>query len=507
MLEKLIFRPRTPTGIEAEVAQLRDEVVRLASENADLRTTNADLRAVNATLKNDVTVAVSLGENLKQQLAELKARLGTNSRNSSKPPSSDGPSVPPRKPRGGKGKRKPGGQPGHAGTTRALMDVDEAHTHEVRPEVCEQCQAPLSGDDPEPERRQVIDIPEPTLLVEEYHLHALTCGACGHATRAAMPAGAAIGKSPFGPRLHALCGLLVGRSKQCKRGVVELFSILYGLSISVGSVSAMERRLSEAVAAPVEETRWHIRLAEWLHMDETSWRQRHNRAWLWLTATREVAVFWINRRRGGPIVEEILGSAFTGALCVDRWSAYGGIASRQLCWAHLLRDFIAMIQRHHSAWHGRRLVQVACDVMDLWARHQAGEIDRVTLQAEAEPLRAKMHDLLAWTAANAPGRKARVMASEILKLEEHLWTFLSVEGLAPTNNHAERLLRYAVIWRKLSFGTQSEAGRLYVERLLTVTATLTLQKRNVFDYLCEAMVAYSHGQPAASILPSTQATT
>ena len=201
------------------------------------------------------------------------------------------------------------------------------------------------------------------------------------------------------------------------------------------------------------------------------------------------------------LVNTILGADFSGAIGVDRWSAYNGVARRQLCWAHLLRDFIAMSERFHSPWHGQRLALCACKVMALWDRLHRGEIDRATMLVEMAPLRALVKQHLTWAAKNAPGTKARVKATEILKLEPLLWTFLEVAGMAPTNNLAERLLRYAVIWRKLSFGTQSERGRLFVERVLTVTSTLTLQNRNVFDYLCDAMTAYSSGKLAPSILP------
>jgi len=494
MLTRLLFRPPVADS------DLATEVGRLRGENEALRAENARLVTQTASLQKQLKGSMTLGENLKQQLAELKARLGTNSHNSSKPPSSDGPEVPPRrtKPKG----RRPGGQPGHAGQTRSFEPpATPDHCEAVKPTACEACNEALSGEDTAPLAHWVVDIPDPRLIWRLFLLHQLWCPKCGHWTRATPPAGQAVGESPYGVGVHALVGLLVGRFKQGKRGVAELLATLYGLRVSPGTVSTMEGRLSAALAAPVEEAREHIRQSDVLNLDETGWRQMLNRAWLWLAATGQVAVFFIDRRRGGPIVSTILGANFTGAIGVDRWRAYNGVARRQLCWAHLLRDFIAMVERFHSPWHGRRLALCACQVMALWERWHCGEIDRETMLADMAPLRALVKQRLVWAAKNAPGATARVKAAEILKVEPLLWTFLQVAGMAPTNNLAERLLRYAVIWRKLSFGTQSERGRLFVERLLTVTSTLTLQKRNVFDYLCDAMTAYSSGLPAPSILP------
>jgi len=500
MLREFLSRVSVVAGSDVNVERLRSENSRLAAALAKAEGDCVRLAAEIEDLRGQVTAAVSLGENLKQQLSELKARLGTNSHNSSKPPSSDGPEVPkrPTKPKG----RQPGGQRGHKGQTRSFDPPATAdHCEAVKPTACASCGEALSGEDAAPLAHWVVDIPDPRLIFSLFLLHRLCCAKCGHWTRATPPAGQAVGESPYGVRVHALVGLLVGRFKQGKRGVVELFETLYGLRMGPGTVSAIEGRLSLALAVPVAEARAHIQASDVVNMDETSWRQMRSRAWLWLAATGQVAVFFIDRRRGGPIVSTILGTVFTGALGVDRWSAYKAVALRQLCWAHLLRDFIAMAERFQSPWHGQRLALCACQVMALWNRCHRGEIDRATMLAEMAPLRARVKQHLTWAAKSAPGAKARSKAAEILKVEPLLWTFLDVLGMAPTNNLAERLLRYAVIWRKLSFGTQSERGRLFVERLLTVTSTLTLQKRNVFAYLCLAMTAYAAGKPAPSILP------
>lgn len=222
------------------------------------------------------------------------------------------------------------------------------------------------------------------------------------------------------------------------------------------------------------------------------------RAWLWLAATGQLAAFgWCTFSRHLTI----LGEQFAGALCADRWSAYNWLTRRALCWAHLMRDLGATAERHHSPWHGQRLAMLAGEVLAVWKPWHEGKIDRPVMLLRIQPLRARMEQLLAWTAAHAPGPKARTIARDLLSRQDQMWRFLEDERVQPTNNLAERLLRYAVIWCKLSFGTDSEAGSRYVERLLSTVATLQLQGRDVFACLTDAMTAHAAGLPPPSLLP------
>ena len=467
--------------------------VDLETEVKRLKAENAELKATIALLEEQVTA-------LKEQIEALTAKLATNSRNSSKPPSSDGPATPPRRRK--KGSRKRGGQPGHEGTTRAMVPAEQVdEVVNCLPTCCEACGAMLLGEDPEPERRQIIDIPKPRVIVREYRLHRVVCLACGHVTLGELPAG--LPDSVFGAGVHTLAAILVGRFRQSKRLVVELFEILYDLSLSPASVCAMERRVAAALEAPVAEARAALQCEPIVRKDETGWRHMKNKAWLWLTATEYLAVFTIARRRSSAVVKQILGESFGGVVCCDRWSAYTHLTRRQHCWAHLLRDFTAMDERHGSPWHGQRLAACARQVMAAYAARQAGEISHEEMVRRLEPVRQQTLERLTWTAKGAPGPKARAMAEKILKVEEHLWTFLGDPAIPVTNNLCERLLRYAVIWRKLSYGTDSDAGARFVERILTVTASLQLQKRDVFGYLTTAIDAHFHGQAAPSILPVT----
>lgn len=483
-------------------AESGPEVERLATENAQLRTEVVELRAAMAEMRMTIATQQARITELEALVERLQGKVATNSHNSSKPPSSDGPETAPRqrKKRG----RKRGGQAGHEGSTRAMVPFEQVDdVVDCRPESCAACNALLLGEDPTPVRRQMIDIPPPKVIVTEYRLHRLTCLACGSETQADMPAG--LPDSVFGVGLHALAALFVGRFRQSKRLVVALFEVIYGLSMSPGSVCAMERRVSEALAAPVDEARAAMRTARVVGKDETGWRLLRQKAWLWVTATDQLAVFTIARRRGSEIVKQVLGENFEGVVTCDRWSAYAHLARRQLCWAHLLRDFTAMVERYHSPWHGQRLVECAREVMAAYAERQSGHISHDEMVRRLEPVRERTRRTLTWTAQNAPGWQARSKAGEILKVETELWTFLSDPAIPVTNNLCERLLRYAVIWRKLSYGTDSEAGARFVERILSVCGSLQLQHRDVFAFLTEAIDAHLRGQTPPSILPLTSA--
>jgi len=224
------------------------------------RATITALRATSATLLERIST-------LEYLIEDLRAKLAINSRNSSKPPSSDGPEVAPRQAKKKRG-RKPGGQPGHVGTTRAMAPIEQVDVvKDIRPMCCADCGTLLLGEDPAPLRRQVIEIPPPKVIVTEYRLHRLSCVACGCSTQAAAPAG--LSPSVFGATVHALAALLVGRFRQSKRLVVELLDVLYGLTLSPGTICAMEQRVSAALEAPVDAALATLRAEEVVGKDET----------------------------------------------------------------------------------------------------------------------------------------------------------------------------------------------------------------------------------------------
>jgi transposase len=458
----------------------------------------ASIRALEAR----VETLTSIVRALQEQVGTLQEQLHQTSRNSSRPPSSDPPQLQhPRRPRG---KRRRGGQPGHPGHTRTLLPVEAVDEVVVlKPEACSQCHAPLSGDDPKPWRHQVIEIPPITPVVTEYQWHQLVCAACGAVTRASWPRGVPSGT--YGPRVQATVALYTGAYRLSKRTTQQMMDDVFGIPVSVGTISQLEQAATEAVAAPVEEARTFVHAQRVAHLDETRWRQGSQQAWLWVAVTSVVTVFVVRLSRGADVARALLGEAFSGILVTDRYSAYNWypVRWRQVCWAHLLRDFEAMRSRGgRSKELGDALLAQAHQMFRWWHRVRDGTLKRSSFRSAMTPLRQEVERLLeAGSRCGVP--KTAGTCQDILKRREALWTFVQIAGVEPTNNVAERSIRPGVLWRKGSFGTQSEAGSRFVESMMTVVATLKQQKRNVLEYLTAACEAALRGEAAPSLLPES----
>ena len=461
------------------------------------------IRAYIETLEGQVQTLTSMVHTLQEQVRTLEERLNQTSRNSSRPPSSDPPQ--PQRPRRLPGKRRRGGQPGHPGHTRTLVPVEEVDEVVVlKPKQCSSCQVPLSGDDASPFRHQVIEIPPIKPVITEYHWHQLPCPECGKTTRVPWPDGVPSGT--YGPRIHATVALCTGSYRLSKRTTGQVMDDLFGVPMSVGTISQSEKATTEVVAEPVEEARAYVQEQVVAHLDETSWRQGGKRAWLWVAVTSLVTVFLVRLSRGGQVARELLGEQFSGILGTDRYSAYNWypVRWRQLCWAHLLRDFEAMRDRGgRSEAIGDALLAQAHQMFTWWHRVREGTLNRSTFRSYMTPLRREVERLLeAGSRCGVP--KTDGTCRDILQRREALWTFVQVDGVEPTNNAAERSLRPGVLWRKGSFGTQSEDGSRFVENMMTVVATLKQQKRNVLAYLTAAHEAVLRGEAAPSLLPARE---
>jgi transposase len=340
--------------------------------------------------------------------------------------------------------------------------------------------------------------------VTEYRQHTLTCLACGAQTQADWPADMPSGS--FGPRLQATVGYLTGRLGMSQRDVEETLDTVFHADVSLGSVPTLEEAVSAAVAQPVEAAQTYVQAQSVVNADETGWREERQRAWLWIATTPRVTVFWVLASRGATSAKRLLGEAFQGIVGSDRWSAYNWLAlgHRQLCWAHLKRDFQAFVERGgESTRIGPALLEQVQLIFDLWYRVRDGTLSRADFQTAMTPIQQRVGELLREGATLSNEKTCRTCAN-ILKLEAALWTFVTVEGVDPTNNNAERPLRRAVLWRRRSFGTQSEGGSRFVARILTVVTTLRQQRRDVLDYLTEACAAAMQGTAAPSLLPNRQ---
>ena len=477
------------------------EVKALAAENRRLSQELCAALAVIDSQRSALTELQTQNTTLSERVRELESQLKINSQNSSKPPRSDGPEVDRtgHRSRGQRTKRLRGGQPGHASTARTPIRPEDADRQEdVVPERCERCDAPLTGRDESPIGRPLYEIPPLTIDLTWYWLHRLRCASCGHETCGRAPD--AVGKSLFGVRIHALLAVLVGRFRQSKRLAGELFEMIYGVPLPASTICDMEKRTSAALEAPVEEVRAHLARSDVVHADETSWRVAKNKAWLWLVATERVAFYWIDRSRGGKVIRGILGADFKGVVVVDRWSAYARYV-RAFCWAHVLRDFIAMSERYYSEWHGVRLENDGRAVMRIWRAWRAGTLSRSEMVRAIEPIRDRMNTVLTWTRDGAPGAKARAIAGELHRHQACLWRFLTDELIPMTNNLGERLIRPSVIVRSLSQGNDTAEGAIFTARILTTVSTLRLQRRNPLDFLALAIACHAQGRPMPSLLP------
>lgn len=445
-------------------------------------------------------------EHLQLRVAELEERVNQNSRNSSKPPSSDPPNAPSRPPRSASG-RKAGGQPGHAGHTRQLKPISQVQqVIELRPTTCRACGLLLLGDDPEPHRHQVTELPRVEPQVTEYRRHTLTCLGCGTATTAEYPREMPTGD--FGPRLQATIGYLSGRMGMSQRDMTETLETLFHTELALGSVPALETAVSNALTQPVTEVQTYVQHQPTANVDETGWREQAKRAWLWVAATPLVAVFVVLASRGAKSAQQLLGECFHGIVGSDRWSAYNWLElhQRQLCWAHLKRDFQKLVERGgESQPIGEALLAQVDQLFRLWSGVRDGTVARRDFQTQVEPIRTQVHTLLE-QGAQLSHPKTKHTCENLLKLESALWTFVRVEGVEPTNNHAERCLRRAVLWRRRSFGTQSATGSCFVARILTTVTTLRQQKRDVLDYLTQACTAAMCGDKPPSLLPDLPTT-
>ena len=455
---------------------------------------------------------------LATELASLRERIGRSSRNSSKPPSSDGLGFKPPERRKGSG-RKRGGQPGHPGSGPELLPierVDEVVDH--HPDACRRCGTLLQevGEDPDPMRHQVIEIPPITPLVIEHRLHRLVCPCCSTSTCATLPAD--VEASHYGPRLSALVGLLGSAFPLSFSKTQALLQQLVGVEMSCGAIARVRQRLSSALAEPMAQALAAARRQPVAYVDETGAPTGNadgnnptgKRGWQWVMVTAVVTVFVQGLSRSTAAAIELLGNAFGGIVVSDRFSAYNHlpVMQRQLCWAHLIRDLTAIAERPGaSAEFGAELLGLQQQLFGLWHRYKEGKIDWPALQQSCRTIRQAFETTLQQVVELGYPRCERTpwastvrTCQQLQKVRGGLWTFLETRGIEPTNNAAERALRQSVIQRKISHGVQSASGAICRSRLLTVTTTLRQQGRDVWEFLEQAWIAHHRGGVMPSLL-------
>jgi transposase len=453
-------------------------------------------------------------ERVEERMRRLEEQARRDSRTSSKPPSSDPPKT--RQQRRAearakakellRGERKAGGQPGHRGSGRELKPedrVDEIVDH--FPDACRGCGREFEVDERRPGgrfgRHQVAELPPISVLVVEHRTHRLRCPACRAKTTAELPA--VIGGSAFGPGLQAAIVTLTARNRISRRGIVELARDLFGASLSTGAVDQVCQRASDALAGP------HLQLQDWVldqravHVDETGWRTAGDGRALWTLTSTHAAIFQIAEHCNREQFRELVGP-YPGIIVSDRWNGYEHLdpRQRQVCWSHIQRDF-----RRHSEGlaeqraFGEQGLELSTRVFQAWRAYQHEHHDRERLKAEIAPIQTELRQLL--QDASPKSRRTRWhrrFANNLLKVWPALWTFTIIDGVEPTNNPAERVLRGPVIHRKLSHGTRSPDGERFAERVLSAAATCRLQNRSLFAYLRELLTTHNRGDPFPALV-------
>ncbi len=433
-----------------------------------------------------------------ERIVGLERRLNRSSRNSSAPPSSDPPGRTAERGKDPSG-RSQGAQSGHEGKGRPLLPawaVDDVVEH--WPERC-RCGHAFAARERlavgEPVRWQIEELPVISVQVTEHRCQRVRCPNCGKRVRGKLPS--EVSQSAFGPRLRAAVATLSIRNRISRRDVVECCEQLFSSRISTGTVDAILGRAADALAEPHADLLGRLRASRTVNMDETGWRTAGERRALWGIFDRRHAYLHVASGRHEDHAKELL--ADTRAIVTsDRWWAYSHLplARRQLCWAHLRRDFKAhaegLAAEKEFGEHGLALCERVFWAFEVFAHTQErSELKRTirSLQREYKPI------IRRYATKSARNKRCRGMAHNLLKAWPALWTFASVKGVQPTNNHAERALRSAVIYRKLSLGSQSKDGEQRIGRLLSAHTTCRLQRRSLFVYLTDAIAAHARDDP------------
>jgi transposase len=436
-------------------------------------------------------------DQLRAEVRDLKSQLADRHptpQNSSLPPSAQHPHAKsaPTRPRSRKTR---GGQPGHPKHARPLLPTDDCdRVVPLTPTTCRRCRGALVGTDPTPLRHQVWELPEIKPVVTEYQRHRLTCR-CGATTCADLPSGVPVGQS--GPRLVALTGLLMAHFRQSKRRTGLFLESLLGQPCCAALAVKMQHQVTAALQPAYDALVAQLPTQPHLGIDESPTKQAASKAWLWTFVARWFTVFAIRPTREATILDDLLTDRFDGVVMCDRAKMYWQVGFLQWCWAHLKRDVQALIESDDRQVRrlGHDLMRSTRELFHQWSRCRDGTITRAELKRVLTPVR-QVVDALLLRGVFSGNEQLVGMCRELYDHRDWLWTFLDHDGVEPTNNASERSLRHAVIWRKLSFGTQSERGSRFVEAMLSVIETCRQQERDVFAFVTAAVEAHFARQPA-----------
>jgi len=441
---------------------------------------------------------------LQKENEQLKERLNLNPGNSSKPSSSQAPYEKKRKKikNKKKSKLKQGAQKGHKGYFRGLLPSEKAdEIIPCYPETNCNCGGEILLKKLR-RRHQVYDFKDGKLCLTEYQIYSGQCNLCKTKYFGKLPEG--IGLCMLGATAIAKIGLLTSKYDLSKRKAQNLLYDFHNLMLSTGTISNAEKLASNALEKPVEEAHEYIKQSDWLHADETGHFQKHQLGWMWVAVSMLITIFMVMPSRSQKAAKQLLGKDYSGKLISDRYSAYNWIdlQNRQACWAHLIRDFTRISQRSGEAGQiGQALLYQSYVLFSWWHKIRDGPINRALFIKRAVIIQKNIYKLLQ-KGSDLEEKKTANTCKRLLTAWDSLWLFVTVEGIEPTNNAAERALRPYVIWRKINLGTQSDRGDRFVERMFTVIATCKQQSRNVLAFMAQAVHAYLGGTKTPSLIPA-----
>lgn len=456
-------------------------------------TTVAQCHAVIALQAQQIELLLQRVAHQEEQMLLLQERLKLDSHNSSKPPSSDGPGRLNRAPRRAS-ERKRGAQKGHPGSYRALLPEAQVNgLHDCLPEPLCECGAAVAVRG-KPFRHQVFDIPPAVAEVQEYRLYSGVCSGCGKPHRAPLPAGVPSGQ--IGPRALAIIGTLATHHHLTQFKIRDLLAQMMGLDFSVGAISQAHGKVAQALKAPVHEAIDSLANAPLLHMDETRYPREGSANWVWAAVQPKLAVFSVLPSRARYVIHDLIGTEPAGIVVSDRYAAYAYIdaGQRQICWAHLIRDFTRMAERGGQAGRiGARLLGLGY-VLFRWREHGK-------TAAQFEGLQHRVHAALIRGLEQTGCKRTRATCQNLLKLWPALWGFVDNPAVPPTNNEAERSIRAIVLKRKISGPTRSRRGDEFIARGFSVVESCRRQGRDALEYLHHAVIAWIDKAPHPSLLP------
>jgi transposase len=446
----------------------------------------------------EAKVAELIEQNAK--LAEQVAKLSKNSSNSSKPPSSD--IVKPPKGKDSNGPRRQGGQRGHPGVNRHPFSSDRVdQAVDVHAGACD---CGHSGSDEAIDQariHQVAELRENPIIVTEYRLHGFVCPQCGRMVWAELPAGVIEGQL-FGPRLQALIGYMKGSLHASYSGLEAFCRDVLNIEVARSHLCNTIARVSAALAKPYEEVQKYIPTEPVLNIDESGWKDKGARYWIWVFCASLISFFCIDKSRSSKVLEEILGKTYSGTIVSDFFSAYVKYANalQQFCLAHLIRDikFLTTLPDESDKRFGQCLLIEFKRLFHFWHEREKipkDRFDRVMFRIKERVLR------LAESYASGERSKSRTLARRFVKHREGIFRFLFDPTVPPTNNAGEQTIRDCVIDRRITQGSRSLMGRQWNARIWTVLGTCRKQHRSAWQFLQDALSAHHFQTPTPSLLP------